>query len=146
MTRKLLAVVAAGLMLGAGEPGDERAIREVKQALGVLNEAFEKGDAAAIRKLMTDDHRAVTSFYGGAVNRDEQIASVPQLKLTEYKAEEMRVTLLGRDAALVAYRLTMKGTFKGTPVPPRSFASAVWVKREGRWLEAFYQETALAEK
>jgi hypothetical protein len=40
----------------------------------------------------------------------------------------------------------MKGTFKGRDIPRNSFASAVWVKTDGRWLEAFYQETPLEVK
>ncbi|HKB39930.1 MAG TPA: DUF4440 domain-containing protein, partial [Gemmataceae bacterium] len=68
------------------------------------------------------------------------------LKLTEYAAAKTRVTLLDREAALVTYELTLKGTFKGKEVPRKSFASAVWVKRDGRWLETFYQETPLDGK
>ena len=41
---------------------------------------------------------------------------------------------------------TMKGTFKGRDVPRSSIASAVWVKTDGRWLEAYYQETPLEVK
>jgi uncharacterized protein (TIGR02246 family) len=145
MKRKILAVLTVGLLLGAGAPGDGQAVDDVKKAIGALNEAFEKGDAAAVKKLMTDDHVAVTP-HGGAQKRDEQVASLPDLKLTEYSPGAMRVTVLGRDAALVTYPLSMKGTYKGRPLPPRSFASAVWVRRDGRWLESFYQETPLEGK
>lgn len=143
MKRSAFGAVAAVLVVGAGVFGQERAADEVKRALGALNEAFERGDAAAVRKLMTDDHVAVTSYYGGPLTRDEQLGSLPDLKLSEYKAGEMRVTLLAREAALVTYPLTRAGTYKGRPVPRKSFASSVWVKREGKWRESFYQETPL---
>jgi len=146
MRRTVLAVVAVGLLLGADAPGDEKVVQEVKKALGALNDAFQKGDAAAVKKLMTDDHVAVTPSYGGPQKRDEQLASLPDLKLTEYVVGTLRVKLLGQDAALVTYPLTMKGTYKGKEVPQKTFASAVWVKKDGKWLEAFYQETALGEK
>src|SRR5688572_4591822 len=100
MTWKIPAVFAVGLLLGADVPGDRQIMQEVKQALKTLNDAFEKGDAAAIKMLMTADHLAVTSYYGKSLNRHEQLASLPQLKLTEYTVAEMRLSMLGRDAVL----------------------------------------------
>src|SRR5438270_2633818 len=108
MHTKLLAAVVAGLLAGAGGPGDTTA-REVEKALGSLNEAFEKGDAAAIKRLMTPGHVAVTAYYGGPQTRDEQLKSLGELKLTEYKAGKRTVTPLGKDAALVTYRLSQRG-------------------------------------
>lgn len=143
MTRTVVAVLAAGLFLGADARGEDSAVKEVKEAIGALNKAFAKRDADAARRLMTADHVAVTAYYGGPQTRDEQLKSLPDLKLTEYSAGKLKVTLLGKDAALVTYPLAVKGTFQGKPVPARSFTSAVWVKRGGRWLETFYQETPL---
>ena len=146
MTQQILASIAVGFLLGVAQAGEDPAMREVKQGLAALNDAFEKGDSASVKKLMTDDHIAVTPYYGGPVKRAEQLSSLPHLKLTEYTAGAVQVHLLGRDIALVSYPLTMKGTFRGQDVPRRSFASAVWVRREGRWLERFYQETPLEAK
>ena len=42
--------------------------------------------------------------------------------------------------------LTQKGTYKGKPVAPKNYVAAVWVNKDGKWLEASYQETPLAEK
>ncbi|HYT95563.1 MAG TPA: nuclear transport factor 2 family protein [Gemmataceae bacterium] len=144
MKAKLLAALAIGLLLGADAPQEGTAVQEVERALGLLNEAFAKQDAEAIKRLTTADHFAITGYYGGAQTRDEQLKSLKDLKLTEYKAGKLKVTLLGKDAALVTYPLSLKGTFQGKTVPWRNFASAVWVRREGQWREAFYQETSLA--
>ena len=143
MKAKLLAVVAVGLSLGAGGPGDETAAKGVEKALRLLNEAFARRDAEAIKRLTTADHVAVTGSYGGPQTREQQLKSLNDLKLTEYRAGKLKVTVLSKDVALVTYPLSLKGTFKGVPVPARNFASAVWVLRDGRWREAFYQETPL---
>ena len=143
MKSAILTVVALGLLLGADTPGDDKTAAEVKQALAALNEAFEKGEVKTVRAMMTADHVAVTSYYGGPLPRDEQLARHDEMKLTAYTPGTIRVTMHGGDAALVTYPLTMAGTFKGRPVPRKSFASAVWVKRDGRWLESYYQETPL---
>jgi uncharacterized protein (TIGR02246 family) len=145
MTRMILAALAVTFLLGADTPKDDPA-KEVEKAITTLNEAFRKVDAETIKRLMTDDHVAVTVYYGGPQSVTDQIASLPDLKLAEYAAGKVKITLLGKDTALVTYELTMKGTFKGKEVPRKSYASAIWVNRGGKWLELHYQETPLDGK
>jgi ketosteroid isomerase-like protein len=145
MTKSTLPLLAALLLAGVAR-ADDAAADEVSAAISKLNRAFEKGDTDALKQLMTADKVAVTGYYGGPVTRDEQIKSLAELKLSEYKAGKMTIKLLGKEAALVSYELGMKGTFKGKPLPAKSYASAVWVKQAGLWREAFYQETALGAK
>src|SRR5262249_25417629 len=137
MTRTTLAVLAVGLLLGADTPKDDPA-KDVEKAITTLNEAFQKRDATAIKPLLTEDHVAVTVYYSGPQKVSDQIASLPDLKLTEYSPGKLQVTLLGKEAALVTYELTMKGTFKGKEVPRKSYAAAVWVNRGGKWQELHY--------
>lgn len=146
MKRKMLAVLAVGLLLGADAPPDDPAAREVKKAVAAFNEAFRVRDTARITALMTDDYRAVTTYYGGPMDRAGQVQSLPDHRLSEYSPGTIQVTMLGKDAALARFILVQKGTYKGRSIPARSYASAVWVRRAGRWQEAFYQETPLPEK
>jgi ketosteroid isomerase-like protein len=143
MNGKVLAVLLV-VLLAVPLRGDEAG--EVRKALEALNQAFEKRNADAIRALMTDDHVAVTSYYGGPQTRDEQLKGLLEQKLEEYRATDLKVRMLGKETALVTYELAQRGTYKGKALPARSFASAVWVWRGGKWLEAFYQETALPAK
>jgi ketosteroid isomerase-like protein len=145
-TCKILPTLAAGLLLATSSHADDRAASEVEKAINTLNEAFTKGQADTIKALMTADHVSVTPYYGGPVSRDQQVKGVADYKLTEYTPARMKVTMLGKDAALVTYALTMKGTYKGKELPRKNFASAVWVRRGGKWLESFYQETALSDR
>jgi hypothetical protein len=142
MHLNLLAAMAVGLLAG---PGDT-ATREVEKALGLLNDAFMKRDAEAIKRLMTPDHVAVTGYYGGPRTPKEQLKSLSDLNLTEYRVGNLKITPLSKDAVLVTYRVSMRGTFQGRAVPARNFVSAVWVRRGGRWRQAFYQETPLAQE
>jgi uncharacterized protein (TIGR02246 family) len=146
MNPQVIACLAAGLLAAADAPKDDAATREVTQALNTLNAAFAKGDADAIKALMTDDHVAVTSYYGGARTRAEQLKSLADMKVKEYKAGEFKVSKVGKDVALVTYPVTQKGTYKGKDLAAKSLASALWVKAEGKWRERFYQETALDGK
>lgn len=146
MRSKLLFVLTVGCVLGADAPPDAAAVREVEKAIAVLNDAFKSRDGEALRQLMAADHVAVTPYYGGPLDRDAQVKGLGDHRLTEYTPGKMKIALLGRDSALVTYPLTMKGTYQGRAVPAKSFASAVWFRREGKWLEAFYQETALGSE
>jgi ketosteroid isomerase-like protein len=134
------------LLLAAGLLAGDDAARDVAKAITTLNQAFKDRDAAAIRRLMTDDHVAITGYYGGPQTAAQQLASLPDLKLTEYSQGKLTLTPVGKDAFLVTYPLTQKGTFQGKTVAEKCFASAVWVNRGGQWLEAFYQETALGDR
>jgi hypothetical protein len=146
MKRKLLAIWLVALGFGTEARGQDETIKKVEQAIVALNQAFEKQDKETMKRLMADDHVAVTSYYGGPLSRAEQFNSIPDLKLAEYRAGKMQFRPLGKDVVLVTYPLEMKGTYQGKPVSPRSFATAVWVNRGGQWQETFYQETPLAGK
>ena len=141
MKSKVLLILSAGLLIGAGAGKDEGAVKEIQQAMQGLNDAFAKGDAAAIRRLTTEEHVAITPYYGGPVVRADQLKNLSDLKVPDYKAGEIKVTLITPDAALVTFPLTQKGTYKGKPVAAKNHVAAVWVNRDGAWLEVSYQET-----
>ncbi len=141
----LLIVLAAGLLMGADTAKDAGAAKEVAQAIQTLNDAFLKANPDQIRRLMTDEHVSITPYYGGPMSKSEQLKNLPELKMSEYTSGEIKVTFVSKDVALVTYPLAQKGYFKGKVLAPKNYSAAVWVNRDGRWLEASYQETALAE-
>jgi lysophospholipase L1-like esterase/ketosteroid isomerase-like protein len=145
MKHKLLSVVLL-LSLGAVAADDADTTKEADQALSALNEAFATGKPEAIQRLMTEDHVAITPYYRGPVTRSEQIKSLADLKLSEYRTGTMKKTLLSSDVALFTYPLTQTGTFKEAPLARHNQVVAVWVRRDGRWLEASYQETAVPSR
>lgn len=144
--KKFLPGVLVGVFVLTGARGAEDEVKDVLHAIETLNKAFHKGDAKVIKALLAEDHVAVTPYYGAPMTRDEQIKTLPDTKLTEYKAGKMTVRMLGKESALVTYPLTLKGTYKGKNVPTRNYASAVWVKKGAHWLETYYQETSLDAK
>jgi ketosteroid isomerase-like protein len=145
MKRKILLIVAVGLLMGADAPKHDAGTKEVETAIRALNKAFEKQDIEAIKALTTDDHVSITS-YGGSQNKAEQLKDLPDLKITEYQDEDFKVTLITKGVALIRYRLTQKGAYRGKPLPSKSYATAVWVQRGGKWLETAYQETPVDGK
>lgn len=56
---------------------------------------------------------------------------------------DVKVSLLGDDAALRTFTADLKGSFKGKPLPAKVFATEILVRRNGKWIERFYQVTTL---
>ena len=135
--------IAATASAPADEAADIAAIEAQRTALG---QAYETGNAEAIRGLMTPDQRSVTFVYDGPQTVDEQVATLKDLKVEVYDAIPATVDMLGPDAALVTAEQSYRGTYKGNPLPGRVFLSEVWVRVDGKWLQKFYQETIMEEE
>jgi Domain of unknown function (DUF4440) len=123
--------------------GDAETIEAINASSNALDKAFEQNDKAAIKALMTPDHISVTPYYDGPQTTDDQIASLPELKWDQRIVSNVKVSLLGDDAALRIFTADLKGSFKGKPLPAKVFATEILVKRDGKWIERFYQVTTL---
>jgi hypothetical protein len=108
-------------------------------------EAFKRKDVAALKSLLSDDSYEVDD--DGTLNtKAQQIESVADLNLTSYQIEDSRVLVINKDVAIVTYKITTEGSYKGKPFEPgASLASAVWANRGGTWQNIFYQETKIKQ-
>ena len=85
MTKLLALCVGVLLAVSASvaDADDAATINAVKAAFSALDDAFARRDGEAIKRLMTTDHLAITSYYGAPKSVAEQIASLPDL--TKFK-------------------------------------------------------------
>jgi hypothetical protein len=145
--RRLSALLSLVIFLSAGlgvaHAGDAETTAAVVAAWATLDNAFERQDAAIIKSLTTPGHVAVTPYCSRPQSVDEQIVSLSELKYVQTKIGDDKITLLGPDAGLRRFTADLDGTFKGEPIPKRVVVTSVMVRRDGRWLETFYQVTAL---
>ena len=118
---------------------------EVEHAVRTIQTAFNKGDVDALKRLMTEDHVTILT-YARFSNTADQLQVLADWKFTEYKLEGLNVKALTKDVALVAYQATIKGTYKGKEVPSPVQVAEVWINRDGKWLQASYQETPVDQK
>jgi hypothetical protein len=78
------------------------------------------------------------------MTRAEMLADVGTETLRSYKISNVMTRQLAKDVVLVSYRMQQDGvSADGTQWQPLVQASAVWVRRNGKWISAFYQETVL---
>lgn len=137
----LMIVAASGLSEARG--ADAETIAAVNASSNALDQAFGDRDVAAIKALMTPDHVTVTPYYDGPQSVDDQIASLGELDYGQTIVGEPSVALLAPDVALRTFIADLKGSFKGKPLPARAFVNETLVKRDGKWIERFFQITTL---
>ena len=133
-----LLIVAAGIVAAPDETPD--VVGDVQRAVRSVQTAFNKGDVDTLRALMTDDHVTVLT-YAHFSNREDQLKLLSEFRFSTYKIAGLRVRSLSPELGLVTYKAVIQGTYKGKEVPSPVQVGEVWVERDGKWLQASYQET-----
>ncbi len=112
---------------GARKPKTTGAAGQVSPSSGVLAafnsllDGIRHADAKAATGAYQNTPRLVLFNYNGTVTRgwdqlkQNREASYPQMKDVKLEVKDLRVTMLGRDAALITCLWTQSMTFKGTP-------------------------------
>jgi hypothetical protein len=115
--------------------GEETAVRLERQAW----EALKAKDATTYERLLAEDF--VNVGPDGITTKSEEKNLPDQLTLDDYKWDGLRVVHFTPDVTLVAYKATQKAMVRGQPVPTPTWISSLWIKRNEKWLNVFYQET-----
>ena len=130
-------LVLGGLVpeLRAQEPGaiEKTLLAHEKQ----LWEAFKQKDAATISKLLAQDYLEVLTSHKRA-NKAAILKAYTEYDITDYEVADVKVILLGKEAAVLSYKLTLKG--KSAPPSP-VYATSVWARRDNRWVVVLHQQT-----
>jgi hypothetical protein len=108
-----------------------------------LLDSVAKGDVKTFSALIAPGAGSVDE--GGFMAVADFIKVFNQVKVETQTPTNIKVVSLGPNAAIVAYTLTQKGTFQGQPLPPTVYATTTWVKRGGKWLAMFHQESTAAK-
>jgi hypothetical protein len=122
----------------------EATVKKIEQEIldGIL-----KSDTAALEKYLTSDYLGIGPD-GVTQNKSELLADIKSgtLKLESSTMSDMKVQVAGDDMAVVAYRSTDKGTYKGKDVTGEYRWLDVFVKRDGKWQIAVDQGTQIAKQ
>jgi len=105
-------------------------------------EAAKKGDAAFLKRTLTDDFSFV-QFDGQLYSRQEMIDQFSDPG-TNIMAYEMKVIPIGDDSAIVTYNVVLRVPVAEDQGPPPRYQhfSTTWVKQVGAWKMKFLQMTA----
>jgi uncharacterized protein (TIGR02246 family) len=142
----LLGLVVASMWtspLWAQSPADKAKLLDTLWKLELDSwELLKKQDVAASKAFFPED--AVLIFSDGSrYNKEEFLKFTAEYKLESYKAEDKpELLMLSPDVAIVIYEITYTGTEKGEDKETSTVvASSTYVRRNGKWVDVFYQET-----
>lgn len=122
-------------------PVEEEVVALEKRAY----EAWKQKDKKFFEEHMAEDGRYLDANGGGGKAQYVRAIIDNDCTVNGYALDKPKVTLLGRDAALLTYRYTYDIVCGGKPEAGPLWASTVYVKRGGKWLIAFHQELTAAQ-
>ncbi len=108
--------------------------------------AWQTHDGKFFDRFLANDHLDVGP--GGAINKASVVAGVagPLCKVESYSLSDFQIVHIAEDTALLVYRAKQQTLCGGVPVPSPAWATSVYVKRDGRWLNILYQQTPQASR
>jgi hypothetical protein len=82
-------------------------------------------------------------FESGVLTRADYLKGLPDRSIKDFHLTDFVVLLPNAQTAIVIYKASRSGTYRGKPFPPATVREAtVWVKRDGKWVAVLNQETA----
>jgi hypothetical protein len=103
-------------------------------------EAVKNKDYTALGSLMAEEYCEID--MDGRRAKTVALDNARNIALTNYSMSDVKLSVLGKDAALLTYKVVFTGTFKGEAMPTQPFYyGVVYMRRNGKWLAAFAQET-----
>ena len=107
-----------------------------------LYDAAVKGDKGAFQSLILPE--GVWTTNRGFVPLTLLVNGLDSFSgITKWEIVNPHVMWVDDGSAILLYTRTGTGTFEDQPMAPTALASTVWAKRDGKWLAATHQETAL---
>ncbi len=103
-------------------------------------DAFKKKDADAFGKLVATDYIEVLD--SGVIDKAAAMAGMKDYDIADVTFSDWKMTPIDKDAALLTYKATLKGKYKGKDIPAGPYYDAsAYVNRNGEWQAIYYQET-----
>jgi hypothetical protein len=139
-----LVLCAAALVLGQTQRNksvEAEIIAHEKRAW----EAWLKKDKQFFLETATKECLNVVST--GIMNREQWAKASTEANCTvkNYSLDNPKVTLLNPETALLIYSYTLDAVCDGKREPSPVWSSVVFVKRHGKWLVVFHQDTPAAQ-
>ena len=149
--RKLVVVMVGWLALGtfgfcqAAKSKNSDVEQKLTSQEKQLWEAWKNKDMSPFKQNLTDDTVMVdpTGIVQGKDKAVDSLTKAP-CDVKSYSLGDIKVDWIDRDAALLTYKADSDATCGGQKTPPSVYAASLWVKKNGKWLGAFHQETPVA--
>ena len=127
----ILAAATTGCMRDV--PREESIVAGAREANAAYDRALIDGDAAALAEIYADDFTLIDD--DGAVHgkRDQIAQMTTRVDLLDAKSDDIKVTPLGADAALITGRFTGRYRMDGKENAFTERYTSVWVRKDRKW-------------
>ena len=119
-------------------------VEAIDNVVGRLDAAFAARDVETMKTLTTRDHIAVVPYSNSPERRGTLLETLPGLEIKQTDPSEPTVVMLGPDSAMRTLTAKFEGSFDGEPIDYKVYITSIMTKKDGKWLESFYQVTPLA--
>lgn len=106
--------------------------------------AWKNKNAAWFKANLTEEFLSVNSK--GIANKAQVVQSTStDCEVKSFSLNNFKFVMLDENAVLLTYTTMQDAVCSGETVPAQVRVSVNYVKRGGKWLEAFYMETAVTQ-
>jgi hypothetical protein len=118
---------------------------ELKDTLIALEkqswEAWKNRDSKFFTTFLSDDH--VDLWPTGPINKAATVSTVgsPACVVKSYAVDKFQLVSIDANTALLTYFAQQDTACGGNAVPSPAWVSSLYVRRAGRWVNVFYQQT-----
>jgi len=103
-------------------------------------EAWKNKNAAWFQTNLAEDALQVNG--GGVLNKSQIVkVSGTDCEVKSFSLDNFKFVMLNKDAALITFTGMQDGVCSGKTIPATVYSTSVYVKRDGKWLNALYTET-----
>ena len=107
-------------------------------------EAWKNKNSSWFQTNLTEDALFVNS--DGVANKSQVVKFMgSECEIKSYSLDDFKFLMLDKKSALITFTGMQDGVCRGKTLPASVHGSAVYVKRGGKWLVAFYTDTPVTK-
>jgi Domain of unknown function (DUF4440) len=148
--KKITLILCSALMIVSVSFGQTKMSKDEKLKAHIIEldiaawDAWKTKNVDYFRANTTEEFLSVNT--DGITNKTQMITSgYVGCDVKSFSLNDIIFIKLNKNAAMLAYTATQDAVCEGARLSPKVRASVTYVRRGGRWLEAFYMETPMGE-
>ena len=147
--KNILLLLIFGLVISNVAFGQSKSSKDARLEAHIIEidklawKAWQDKNAAWFQSHNTEEFLAVTSE--GVSNRADMINSLNDCNVHSFSLDNFTFVKFNKSSVIITYTATQDAVCDGEKLPKKIRASVNYVKRGGKWLEAYYMDTPLSE-
>jgi Domain of unknown function (DUF4440) len=107
--------------------------------------AWGKKDGEPFKKHLTADAVEIIAGAAPATGLDAIVKDITthRCELKSFAHQNPKLRKLGADVLVLTYTATQDTTCGGAKMPAKVFATVIYVRQKGKWMQTQYQETPI---